>query len=258
MPLEWGRESVGYFSKQAANRLLVFVHGFGGGASSTWKGAETALVADPRAATTDIVFFGYRSLRTQPVLSAGILRGFLNIAATGSHQWNTVATKSLGQNVARDYKEILIVAHSLGAPVSRRAIIDAIRGNAAWADRVRLVLFAPAHMGAFLSDLQKELRGSVGTLLGSIVTIAKLQVLSLDGLEPGSTFLTQLLDDSATELANGWEDQIKAKQVIFGYEDRVVKPDRFLEDPAADVWDGYGHCSVCRCPETVPAVASHL
>ncbi|WP_272867620.1 hypothetical protein [Sinorhizobium meliloti] len=33
--LPWGTESVGYFAKQPAQQLLVFVHGFGGNALKT-------------------------------------------------------------------------------------------------------------------------------------------------------------------------------------------------------------------------------
>lgn len=258
LPLEWGRESVAYFSKQPANRLLVFVHGFGGGASSTWSGAESQLVSDPRTAETDIVFYGYKSLRAQPELSAGKLRTFLHQAASASPDWNVVASKALGQRVTREYTDVLIVAHSLGAPVSRRALLDAISQDAYWADKVRLVLFAPAHLGAFVSKLQKEMPGSIGALVGSIVTVAKLHVLSIDGLEPGSPFLTQLLNDSLTALNDGWGDQVRARQVVFGDEDSVVMTQRFLEDPPPDVWEGYGHCNICRCPKTVPAIASHL
>lgn len=257
-PLEWGRESIGYFSKQAASRLLVFVHGFGGGASSTWAGAEVALVADPKAAATDIIFYGYRSLRTQPEISAGILREFLDDASAASASWNAIASRAVGASVTRTYDEILIVAHSLGAAVSRRAVLDAISEGSSWASKVRLVLFAPAHNGAYLSKLQTEIPGSVGALIGSLVTFAKVGVLSLDGLQPGSTFLTRLLQDSEQALGQGWEEQVRAQKVIFGEHERVVVPGRFLVDPPARNWAGYGHCGICRCPKTVPAIADHL
>lgn len=258
IPLHWGRESVGYFSKQPATRLLVFVHGFGGGASSTWAGAETALVADPKANATDIVFYGYRSLRTQPEISAAILLEFLDEAASGSPEWNAVGTKALGHAITRSYVDILIVAHSLGAPVSRRAVLDAIIKELPWTSNIRLLLFAPAHMGAYLSRLQKELPGSVGVLIGSIVTFAKVGVLALDGLEPDSPFLRQLLDDSRRALDNGWKNQVRAEQVIFGDSERVVMTQRFLVDPPHQPWVGYGHCGICRCPKTVPTIARHL
>lgn len=258
VPLQWGRESVAYFAKQPADRLLIFVHGFAGGASSTWAGAETALVADAKAAATDIVFYGYRSLRTQPEISASILREFLDEAASGSSDWTKVAGRALGTPVNRSYRDVLIVAHSLGAPVSRRALLDAISEKASWAANARLLLFAPAHNGAFLSKLQTELRGSVGALIGSIVTFAKVGVLSLDGLQPGSPFLTQLLEDSRDALNSGWKKQVRAEQVIFGEDERVVVTTRFLVDPPHSPWVGYGHCGICRCPKTVPAIADHL
>lgn len=258
IPLDWGRGSIAYFSKQPATTLLVFVHGFNGGASSTWAGAETKLVADPKAEYTDIVFFGYRSLKVQPALSAAVLRQFLDAAAAGTTKWNEVAEDALGEETQRDYDEILIVAHSLGAPVSRRAILDAISAGSVWPPNAQLILFAPAHMGAYLSRVQQEMPGSVGTLLGTIVSFAKVGVLSLDALAPGSPFLEQLLADSESALTGGFKEQVKARQVIFGDRENVVTTERFLVDPPPDVWTGYGHCRICRCDKTVPTIVAHI
>ncbi|AIM01500.1 hypothetical protein [Sinorhizobium meliloti] len=145
--------------------------------------------------------------------------------------------------------KVTVIAHSLGAPVSRRALLDAIRNQASWAGKTRLQLFAPAHMGAYLNKVRKEL-GIASRLIASLT--------SLDGLEPGSPFLTQLMEDSSKELANGWDAQVKARQVIFGDGENVVMVQRFLEDPPHTVWPGHGHCSVCRCDKTAPAIASYL
>ncbi|MCY1327599.1 hypothetical protein D9M68_328140 [compost metagenome] len=118
--LPWGQGSVGYFSKQAARRLLVFVHGFGGKASATWAGTASTLATDPRAGTCDPAYFGCRSFRTQPEMSAGILRALLDEAAGASAEWNAHASRALGTAVAREYEEVLVIAHSVGALVSRR------------------------------------------------------------------------------------------------------------------------------------------
>ncbi|MDW9981911.1 hypothetical protein CN187_03015 [Sinorhizobium meliloti] len=153
--------------------------------------------------------------------------------------------------------KVTVIAHSLGAPVSRRALLDAIRNQASWAGKTRLQLFAPAHMGAYLNKVRKEL-GIASRLIASLTALTKFGVLLLDGLEPGSPFLTQLMEDSSKELANGWDAQVKARQVIFGDGENVVMVQRFLEDPPHTVWPGHGHCSVCRCDKTAPAIASYL
>ncbi|AEH82549.1 hypothetical protein [Sinorhizobium meliloti] len=111
--------------------------------------------------------------------------------------------------------KVTVIAHSLGAPVSRRALLDAIRNQASWAGKTRLQLFAPAHMGAYLNKVRKEL-GIASRLIASLTALTKFGVLSLDGLEPGSPFLTQLMEDSSKELANGWDAQVKARQVFLG------------------------------------------
>ncbi|WP_234843584.1 hypothetical protein [Sinorhizobium meliloti] len=133
--------------------------------------------------------------------------------------------------------KVTVIAHSLGAPVSRRALLDAIRNQASWAGKTRLQLFAPAHMGANLNKVRKEL-GIASRLIASLTALTKFGVLSLDGLEPGSPFLTQLMEDSSKELANGWDAQVKARQVIFGDGENVVMVQRFLEDPPHTVWPG--------------------
>ncbi|WP_246806896.1 hypothetical protein [Ensifer sp. ENS04] len=255
--LPWGQGSVGYFAKQPARRLLVFVHGFGGSASATWAGTEASLAADPRAGTCDLIYFGYRSFHAQPEMSAGILRGFLDEAAGAGSKWNALASRALGVDVAREYDEVLVIAHSLGAPISRRALLDAIQEKAPWASKVRLQLFAPAHLGAFLHKVREEL-GVVSGLIASLTALATLGIRSLDGLKPNSPFLTQLIKDSRQELANGWEAQIKAREVIFGDGENVVMVQRFLNDPPPTVWAGHGHRSVCRCDLTAPAIARHL
>ena len=257
IPLPWGQESVGYFAKDPARRLLVFVHGFGGKASATWAGSEVALITDPRVRACDLAYFGYRSLHAQPEMSAGMLRQFLDEAAGASNEWNALAGRALGNTVVREYDEVLVIAHSLGAPVSRRALIDAIRNQAPWAGKARLQLFAPAHLGAYLQKVRMEL-GVVSGLIASLTAVAKLKILSLDGLEPNSAFLTQLLEDSREELANGWDAQVKARQVIFGDGENVVMAQRFLADPPATVWSGQDHCSICRCELTAPAIAEQL
>jgi pimeloyl-ACP methyl ester carboxylesterase len=256
--LPWGLESIGYFSKLSARRLLVFVHGFGGSATGTWQGMDNVLTADPSAQNTDIVFFGYSSLRAQPENSAGLLRGFLDDAAGHQRRWKGLLREACPGETARAYDEVLIVAHSLGAPVARRAILDGLKTKAPWASKARLVLFAPAHKGAFLIRLQKQLAGTVGSVVATLLAFAKVRVLSLDALEPGSPFLETLLKDSEREFQKGSEDPIRARQVIFGYNDDVVMTGTFLEDPPADVWDNHGHSSVCRAPETSQTVIGHL
>jgi hypothetical protein len=255
--LPWGQESVGYFAKQPATRLVVFVHGFGGKASGTWAGTETALVADPQVADCDLAYFGYRSLHSQPELSAAVLRQFLDESADASAGWNALASRALGCPVTRSYDDVLVVAHSLGAPVSRRALLDAIDCQAAWASKARLQLFAPAHLGAYLHKLRKEM-GVVSGLISALTGVAGLRIRSLDGLEPGSPFLTQLLEDSRQAYHQGWKPQVEARQVIFGDGEGVVMTQRFLEDPPPTVWPGHGHCSICRCKLTAPAIASQL
>lgn len=190
-------------------------------------------------------------------MSEGTLRHFLDEAAGATPSGTRLPAARSVDRLCASMTKVTVIAHSLGAPVSRRALLDAIRNQASWAGKTRVQLFAPAHMGAYLNKVRKEL-GIASRLIASLTALTKFGVLSLDGLEPGSPFLTQLMEDSSKELANGWDAQVKARQVIFGDGENVVMVQRFLEDPPHTVWPGHGHCSVCRCDKTAPAIASYL
>lgn len=256
--LEWGFETVGYFAKEGAERLIVFVHGFGGEALGTWGGMEATLVEHMNAASSDIVFYGYGSMRAQPTASAGLLRGFLDAAGENNASWLRALERAVPGSTPRTYDEILIVAHSLGAPVARRATLNALQAGSVWASAVRLVLFAPAHLGSLLHERRAELGVISGSIVGTLLALVGLRALSVEALKPGSRFLALLERDSRDGLANGWADQIRAKQVVFGENEEVVVVERFCEDPPEEIWPGHTHRSVCKGQEAKNAVIGHL
>jgi pimeloyl-ACP methyl ester carboxylesterase len=256
--LAWGYETVGYFATSNAKTLVVFVHGFGGNPLGTWSGMETGVVGDPSAADCDIVFYGYGSFRAQPTASAGLLRKFLD-AAGGSHQaWQRALDKASPGAPPREYDKILLVAHSLGAPITRRAVLDAITSTAPWASKVKLVLFAPAHRGSVLHERKEELGIVMGSIVATLVGLTGLRVLSIDALRPGSRFLQLLTQDTLVRLGAGWGDPVRARQVIFGEHEDIVVVEPFCEDPPAEVWPGHSHRSVCKCVDAQVAVLGHL
>src|SRR5713226_7104842 len=55
------------------------------------------------------------------------------------------------------YGSVVVVAHSLGAVVARQALLDLDEDrNPKWLNKISLVLFAPAHMGADVVPLGTE------------------------------------------------------------------------------------------------------
>lgn len=255
-PLPWGRGSVGYFADQPAERLIIFVHGFGGGALKTWKGME-ALLELPEVQAADVVFYGYGSLAAPARNSATLFRKFLASAATLEGPWWTTLSRG-GAIGGREYKDILIVAHSLGAVVVRRALLDSIAAKGSWVERTRILLFGPAHMGTRLVNLSLLLRSGLGSILSDFFVFGRVKVPVLDDLEEGSDFLRELLEESEAVVEERGEQSIRAEAVIFGERDNVVRTRPFCVDPLSDVWPGEDHCSVCRAPQTVYEVARYL
>lgn len=254
--MTWGKDSRAYFAHGAADRLIIFIHGFGGGALKTWKGMDS-IIKDPRTATSDIVFYGYRSL-TSPALTSSILfRSFLELAESGDRDWRDLIRKAGSNPDERAYREILIVAHSLGAVVTRRALLDGMRRNEAWAPITRLVLFGPAHMGTRLVDLQAELRSAPMQFLADLFTLGRSKMPVVTDLKEGSDFLQELNSETMDALNSGADVHI-AGRVIFGESENVVVTRRFCHDPDPDVIPKHGHSSICKMPEAVELVGRHL
>jgi len=257
LPLPWGRGSIGFFASPHADRLIVFVHGFGGKALKTWDGME-ALLADPRAQTSDIVFYGYGSLAAPAQNSSSLFREMLTAAVTGASNWRHMVRRGGADADMRDYQDILIVAHSLGAVIVRRALLDLVKTKASWVERCRILLFGPAHMGTRLTALAPMLRSGLSSILNDLFSFGRVKVPVLDDLEEGSAFLARMLSDSQALLQKGMVRPIVAEQVVFGERENVVRTTTFASDPLASVWADEDHCSICRVPQASHTVASHL
>jgi alpha-beta hydrolase superfamily lysophospholipase len=242
--LSSGQGSLAYFSREPQEKAIVFVHGFTGHAVNTWGRIHELLVCEDAAAGVDLVFYGYESTRARAHLSAGMLRQFLEDMNNpkGSFHSKMPPERRSSKGVHK-YGEIVIVAHSLGGAIARRAMLDSL--SSSWAKKVKLVLFAPAHQGASLAALALEFAGAV-KLLAAFAAIAQFGVPSLIDLKPDSKFLKLLTKETSDALKKRSNDSLKAAQVIFGLGDRVVNPGNFCGDPNFDVWENHGHMSVCK------------
>jgi hypothetical protein len=256
-PLAWGHGSVAIFAEQPANRLVIFIHGFGGKAVKTWSGMHE-LLEYPKASGSDVLFYGYGSLSAPARNSATLFRELVDAAASNALPWQHALREAGAVGGTRDYSDILIVAHSLGAVVTRRALLDAIRAQHPWVDKVRLLLFGPAHMGARLLELKALLRSSISAIIADLFTIAQMRAPVLDDLSEGSQFLADLLSESEQQIAAGRGRALVAERVIFGERDYVVRTDPFASDPLSVVWADEDHTSVCRVPQTPSEVARLL
>lgn len=238
-------ESIGYFSRNCDGQAIVFVHGFMGDKLTTWDKMHELLLLEPAVAKSDVVFYGYSSVQPQARASAGLLRQFLASLSLMSTSMVARLPPERRRLADNSYKKILVVAHSLGGAIARRAILDGHLQRDTWTQKVSLLLFAPAHCGAQLAELKKELAKTSKLVSWLSILVAPASQAVRD-LEPDGRFITALKTETAAELAKSPVDCLKARKVIFGQQDYVVVVDRFCGDPLETVWSGHNHNSVCK------------
>jgi hypothetical protein len=143
---------------------------------------------------------------------------------------------------------VFLVAHSLGAVVVRRALLDCYLDTTGrydevhWSRHAGICLFAPAHSGANILRLIGETFSTLGIPVAPVV---KQIYPCLQDLEEGCAALTALRDDYRN-LPEAQRSLVSALSVILAENDRVVDPGRFPGDPVPDQIDGKGHIDVCK------------
>lgn len=232
------------FAVRPARKALLFIHGFSGNAITTWSDFHLLLPQCSRCAGHDLYFYGYDGLRAELNASAALFRESLQRLLG---QTNEFLTRNLPPSARRDaaygYDEVVIAAHSLGAVIARRALLDATRSGSPWVRNVKLVLFAPAHRGARVTELALE-ASSFG-FLRLFSPVIRFQSPLIDALKRDSPTLTKLADDTRASIAAGNTHLIAAKVVLAHYE-RIVENEPFCDDPPPVSIPDTTHTSVCK------------
>jgi pimeloyl-ACP methyl ester carboxylesterase len=234
-------------------RALIFVHGFGGASTGTWDLFSSLLPEEPLFSRHDLFFYGYESLRQTTAYSAAkFLEWLKEILVDPSTVVNSLLCPSAPRRPPDfTYEQVTIIAHSMGAVVTRRALLD-LASDAVMSsplDRVRMVLFAPAHLGGDVIRLAAE--ALVPLKLALVVPFLKFRWPSLKDLEPGSITLDLLREDTLRAIEesraiHGSTRHLIAAAVIHGQKDRIVNQNQFCLDPRLTPFDGRGHIGVCK------------
>jgi len=237
----WIRGSRVLLSADAApTTAVVLVHGWRGDASTTWEAFPKALRSSPKAHSTDAFFFQYPTTQNGPSFCSGPFRDFLLDVLR--HPSTSIVNPSLPRDAAaRDalalYDKVIVVAHSMGAAVARRALLDLDSDGLHDTERAKLTLlfFAPAHKGSTLALLVESGLGMEALPGASLVGKALTKFYgSLHELAEGSKFLGDLASDAANarlaRLQAGGSIAYLRAFVYHCEDDRTVERGKFDED----------------------------
>jgi len=249
-PVGW----VLYLSHLAPQRLVVFVHGFYGGPLRTWQ-----RFPDSQRAwwhSSDLLFVGYDSRRDNITGTAARLRRHLprfypelpdeHLRAGGVRVRATATNR---------YGELLLVGHSLGGVVLRRALCDVAQEwiHAGELDGsspkpalldAQVRLFSPASAGFRPAGLVGLMRSTPAWFAANMVL---RRSSAFTDLEPNSEILNQtrqrtesLIDNYAADLGS-----LRAR-ILWANPDNVVVTERYRTDMVDDAVDSTTHRSVCK------------
>ena len=224
-----------------ADSCVLFVHGFNGDALETWKGFDTIALQRQELKHTDLVFFGYDGLRSNALASASFLFELLDDLMRGGSLLRRVKAETPA------YERCVIASHSLGAVVTRWVLLRAYTQKCSWLEKVRHLLFAPAHSGGIVVDSVSELLGAtaITKFLGNA---AKAKLPLLNELAPGSVILKALEEQTRAAIASGC-DALRAKRVVIAEYEEVVSNLPFAGDPFPTAIRNARHTTVCKPDE---------
>lgn len=258
-PIGWAKGTEAAWAVNSPDTLIVFVHGFNGKAKATWNDFPALIPNEPKFHAADIIYYGYDGVFTQATISAVELRkhleGFLK-CPVATFDDSVPDSRKGSRNGWKGYDKVVLVGHSLGAVICRLVLLfahrkhkDAGSSTSPWPRDVKLILFAPAHLGTDVANLAAQLVAPIPVLGNLLAPLAKSRAQVVRDLEIDSPTLKDLRECVKEALAGG-ADQLVANTVAFGVSERVVVTNVFCADPTPDVVDGHNHTSVCKPTNT--------
>lgn len=244
--LDAGVGSRAYWSLRPTGHVIVFIHGYNGNAVGTWLDFPWHLEISPGCRGADLIFFGYDGVGTELAESAVGLYHFLkSLLATPPRLINDSLLPYPERADDFKFARLTLIAHSAGAVVSRLALLERWKNKEVWLPRTELVLFAPAHKGARVSELIQSAFGPLGPFGAVAAKFLEFRQPVLRGLKPGSEVLKDLSDETEKALADKADYHVACK-VVWAAGDRVVLNQTFGRDATPAVHENVSHMSICK------------
>jgi pimeloyl-ACP methyl ester carboxylesterase len=240
--IPYGRGSRAYWSANPSGTVVVFVHGFNGHATASWTEFDRLLTGS----NDDVVFYGYDSLRGRTnVMALRLLECISDLMENGAKFVN--GSVDAGEHRASSFRfqRLVLVAHSLGAVVSRSAMLHAKTKGARWLPQAQLCLYAPAHKGAHVLELVSS---AMSLFNAPVSAIAKWRFPVLLDLEQGSEVLQELATQTTDAIEQG-HTSLGAKLIVIAEEDAVVNTNVFCKHDHPGVVLALSHSAVCKPPD---------
>jgi len=233
------------WARQPVKKAVVFIHGYRGAAISTWTEFESQLPQRSKAKDYDLFFYGYNCYSSNTTAQGKLLCDFLSrLFASPVNLVGINLPCAANRTSAFGYKEVLLVGHSIGAIVCRRALLFARDLKYNWMPQTKMVLFAPATNGAILSELLKDLDSS---WFKFIISGWRYYAPLVDEVAPASPSIEQLKQETIAAVQAG-ADYLRATKVVVAEVERVVSNLRLRPvDPVPEAGPrGTTHTSICK------------
>ncbi|GAA1970343.1 hypothetical protein [Microbacterium deminutum] len=252
IPAPYGDRSVFFAAPDGATALVVFVHGFKGNATKTWGRFAEELQDRPWWSHSDMLFFGYDSVRRAVPGVAQELRAAIEAEYPSSTLLGQYAGE-LHSPPPDEYSELVLVGHSLGGVVLRRMLVDVAenlarersRGREPEAPAIlssRLRLFAPANAGFSPSGILGVLHGlSPWTMVEAILRGSP----AYNDLRLATTALTTLRQRTEEFAGISGNESLRA-DILWPDPDDVVSTERYLTDEREYFVRAQTHQSICK------------
>lgn len=236
-------------SEKPEEKLLIFVHGFGGDPLNTWSKFHDYLTADSDVKGTDLLFYHYDSKKTQAYVSGMLFDELLEKILIQPNFFASYLYNDEDQNRYKrpdtfKYKKIFIVAHSFGAIVTRKAMVFGNSKKRSWCKISKMMLFAPAHNGAkAILPIQQML-----SIIPFYIGYKRYKTPTLDDVDLSSPNckLAELKEETNKIQMTTAGDYTIAHSTVFSLRDNVVNNDSYLKDTAAVVEFYKDHGKVCK------------